>query len=465
MMQLTQITFGDLVSKTKIALRRKSPFFSYLIEYLKIYEDKNVPTAGINKTGKMLVNPDFINGLAQDNQTRALYFEGIFIHEVMHLAMKHLDRALYRNYKVHGKNRSFELWNVACDIVINNIVLQNGFQLPEGALIPSNNSITLFNGTVVINDISEKSAEDVYEELRRGIEEGIENGSIKEGEGDGEGTPGDISIDQDSPEGSDHSRWGEDDGEGDEEGEGTPKSGKGNKSGKGKAKGKMPDASDLEKIDWDDVMAKAHTFAKQQGNLPAGIEVEYHTIHKARIKWNGILKKEVAKSIPFDLSYAKPNKHYLWMNDIYMPSTTGESVSILAAIDTSGSISQKELSDFISELVGIARAYRGQVEFRILTHDVEVHDDIFISNQKGAKAVQNIKLHGGGGTSHIPLYEYIEMKGYAKKTKLLISFTDGYSSFPENTKVKSIFVLGGYHCGKGNMPKWSNKVLELEPPR
>ena len=449
---LKELSFEDMISKTKIALRKMSPFFSYLVEHLRIKETKEVPTAGVDKKSNLYVNPDFVKSLGSDNNTRAQMFMGVFVHEVMHLALKHPDRCSLREATVSGKNaRDAKLFNIATDIVINNILVQNGFSLPSEGLIPSDDSITVF-GKITITNISEKCAEDIYEELKTELQKCIKDGSIKTQKGSGG-----MDLDMDIPAPSNHDKWEEGDGEGEGSEEGEKKEGKGKgKSSKGDG---VPETKD---VDWGDALAKANTFAKMQGHSPLGLGVEYHSIHKAKIKWNNILKKEVSRSIPFDMSYAKPNKHYLWMNDIYMPTTTGESVKVLASIDTSGSISEKELSDFISELIGISRTYRGQVEFRVLSHDTIVHDDIFIGNAKGEKALKDMKLHGGGGTDHNQLYDYIIEKGYAKETKLLISFTDGYSSFPEHNKIKTVFVLSGGHCGKETMPSWSHKVLTLD---
>jgi predicted metal-dependent peptidase len=448
---LKELSFEDMISKTKIGLRKLSPFFSYLVENLRIKETKEVPTAGVDNKSNMYINPDFIKSLGSDNNTRAQYFMGVFVHEVMHLALRHPDRCKYREVTISGKNaRDVKLFNIATDIVINNILVLNGFLLPSEGLIPADDSIIVF-GKIKIDTISEKSAEDIYEELKTELQKGVKDGSIKTQKGSGG-----IDLDMDIPAPSNHDKW--DKGEDESEGEGSGseyKEGESNKKGK-PTKGDGVPKTPPKDVDWGDVLAKANTFSKMQGHEPLGIGVEYHTIHKAKIKWNNILKKEVARSIPFDMTYAKPNRHYLWMNDIYMPTTTGESVKVLASIDTSGSISEKELSDFVSELIGISRTYRGQVEFRVLSHDTIVHDDILITNAKGEKALRNMKLHGGGGTDHNHLYDYIKEKGYARETKLLISFTDGYSSYPKVQKVKTVFVLSGGHCGKSAMPQSSD---------
>ena len=137
---------------------------------------------------------------------------------------------------------------------------------------------------------------------------------------------------------------------------------------------------------------------------------------------------------------------------------TGESTKVICSIDTSGSISPHELGQYVSEMLGLARSF-ANVEMRVLTHDVEVHDDIPIRNGDVNK-IKRIKVHGGGGTSHRPLFDYIEQRKNQWDTKLLISFTDGYSDFPEKRPdVDTIFVLAGSHVPKENMPKWADVIV------
>jgi predicted metal-dependent peptidase len=55
-------------------------------------------------------------------------------------------------------------------------------------------------------------------------------------------------------------------------------------------------------------------------------------------------------------TWRRPSKRFLGQ-DIYMPSTVGESMGdLVVAIDTSGSIGSKELQVFLSEVVSVCSA-------------------------------------------------------------------------------------------------------------
>lgn len=138
---------------------------------------------------------------------------------------------------------------------------------------------------------------------------------------------------------------------------------------------------------------------------------------------------------------SRPNKKSR-CSGYFMPDYLRESIKVLVAVDTSGSIGDKERTDFISEIAGMAKAFRSQIEMIFLTHDTEVHDDIRMENGKIAK-IQEMKFHGGGGTSHEPVMDYIEKKH--RDTKLAVFLTDGYSDLNdfnmEKFRFNKIFVI------------------------
>jgi predicted metal-dependent peptidase len=110
-----------------------------------------------------------------------------------------------------------------------------------------------------------------------------------------------------------------------------------------------------------------------------------------------------------------------------MPSYTGFNAGhIVVAVDTSGSISEKELTVFLSELQQILDMSK-PIRCTVLAIDADVHDvtelmpdDSLIDNMP--------PLKGGGGTSFVPAFEWCTREGIEPAT--LIYFTDMYGSFP-----------------------------------
>ena len=224
-----------------------------------------------------------------------------------------------------------------------------------------------------------------------------------------------------------------------------------------KSEGEVSQSGSGEK-DWKRILAEAQTLAQQRGTMPMGMEREINQIHKSKINWKHFLQKAIRNSVPMDYTWSKPNKKYIG-EGVYLPSTYGETVKVLFGIDTSGSQSQDDLTDSVSEMHSISKMYSG-IEFRAMTFDTKVHEDIHIYNGN-VKKLKELKMKGGGGSDSADLYDIIKKKGYNRNTKLLIFFTDGYMGFPKVLTIPTIIVLTKNHCPKNQLPT-KNVVAVVE---
>jgi predicted metal-dependent peptidase len=415
----------NIISKAKWGALNKYPFFAYLLDACVIKLDEKIQTAGVDAGKNMYINPKWITSLNHEQVV------GVLAHEVMHKALEHFLRMPIEKFSAMAGTHS--LANIAQDIVINNMLLNNGMSLPSIGILPSNNEVEACG--VKVENINKKSSEEIYYELLNNMKQqeqtsgGKKSGGKKQKSKDGKSSGNEsVSFDEHI--------YSKDEKEKSESGESKESSEK----------------------DWGKLLNEAAVYARHCGTLPAGMDEIMNAINKPQIKWKSYLRKVVAANIPRDYSWKRPNKKYIWQ-ECYMPSSQGDSISVVVSFDTSASVSKEELDQYISEVVSISKSY-SSIDFRILTHDVAVHDDIQVkdSNKKILKA---LAVHGRGGTSHIPLYEYIKEKRY-NKVKLLISFTDGYSDYPEKPSIPTIFVLSGNHLAKDRMPSWALKVLTLE---
>jgi predicted metal-dependent peptidase len=429
----------DKLSKAKIRLHKEYPFFSYLVEHLRIQEDTNnrlsSKTMGVDEKGRLYYDKAFVDKIGEGTGAQLL---AVLAHEVMHPAFRHFTRQGHRHVQVNGQ----ELFNVACDVSVNHIIVEEGLELPSLGIIPKDGKVTVYG--ITVENIGDKMAEEIYEELLAGCLEQVKQGKMKQVGGPN----GDMTNGGKSAGGfDDHLKSGDDDGDGE---------GKGDKEGEEDGSGQGDDDAGIPSGDWIKIVAEAMEHAKRIGKLPAGMQRQYDELHKSKLNWRAIIRRTVASKIPFDYSYVRPSRRYI-VHDLYLPVVVGEKIKVICSIDTSGSISEKELSSFISEMIGISRSF-SFVEFVILTHDVEVHDDITIADNTIRK-LRSIKVHGGGGTSHKPLFKYIKKNRKKWNTKLLVSFTDGYSDFPDKPDgTETIFVLGGSHAPRESMPKWAKTI-------
>jgi predicted metal-dependent peptidase len=95
---------------------------------------------------------------------------------------------------------------------------------------------------------------------------------------------------------------------------------------------------------------------------------------------------------------------------------------IAIAIDTSGSITDVDMNEFLTRIYYIAKMWKNSI--RILIGDCEVYTNILIRQPRD---VLQLKIEGGGGTSSKPFFEQLRRTPPC----LLIFFTDLYTDYPD----------------------------------
>ncbi len=369
----------EKIKRARIQLQDNNPFFSYLTHHLKITESEEIPTAAVDPHGRLKYNSEWIDELDEGEVT------GVLAHEVLHVALEHLIRRGSRQHK---------LWNIAVDIVVNNMVLDNGFEIPSDEEVGE---------AVVDRDRSGDSAEEIYADLLDDAKQ--VNVSIKDGDGE---NGFDVHI----------------------EGE---------------------DISDEEKKEikeeWKDKLSNAAQRAKMKGNAPAGMERIVDTYLNSSYDWKSLLNKYVTNNIIQDFTWKRPNKKSDAFG-FYMPDVRKEKLDVIVAIDTSGSIGQKMLNSFASEMIGINNSFN-QVEMTVIVADAEVQETYTLKGNE--EEIRNMSFSGGGGTSHVPVFRWAEEN--VDNARVMIAFTDGYTEFPSDTTIdNTIWCVPEYGANEEHFP-------------
>ena len=107
----------DLLIKAKSQLTLKHPYFGMLASRLKHESSENITTYASNGK-RFLYNPGF---MGQRNIDEIMF---ILTNCVMHHVLSHQQRRL---------NRRGSLWQLATDYAINNMLHENGLDIPQGA--------------------------------------------------------------------------------------------------------------------------------------------------------------------------------------------------------------------------------------------------------------------------------------------------------------------------------------------
>lgn len=183
------------------------------------------------------------------------------------------------------------------------------------------------------------------------------------------------------------------------------------------------DHDELKKIndDIDRALREGGMLAgRMGGKLPRAIT----DMLTPKVDWRHELREFVSSSTRGndEFTWRRMNKRQM-VNDIYLPSVENESIGeVVVAIDTSGSIGEKELNEFASELASICELVEPEL-VRVIWWDAEVHgEQIFTDNYANIGAM--LKPLGGGGTRVTSVNDYINKKKITADCVMI--FTDGY---------------------------------------
>jgi predicted metal-dependent peptidase len=339
-----------------------------------VVDDPNVPTACTNGRDEMY-GRGFVNEL-NDAQLRFLV-----LHEVYHKLFKHMTTWH------HLFKQDAQLANMACDYVINLKIVddnKDGFATMTGILE---------GGCYDRKYVGMDSAQ-VYNLLREDQDgQGSEQG---EGDGDGDGGQGSGSLHNGQQPFDEHDWEGAQELTADEQRE----------------------------------LARELDEAVRQGALAAGKmgsggDLGLHELLQPQINWRDTLREFITSTCAgSDYStYSRPNRRYL-SSGIYMPSGISEQVGeLVLAIDTSGSIGQRELNAFLTEVKEICDTVRPD-GVRLLYWDTKVCRDEKYDVHELDDLVQSTKPTGGGGTDVTCVTDYLRDNSINAQAAIVL--TDGH---------------------------------------
>ena len=176
------------------------------------------------------------------------------------------------------------------------------------------------------------------------------------------------------------------------------------------------------------VVASAAAAAKAQGRLPANLERFVDQLLNPKVDWAVLLRKAFNRVAGRDsYTYTRPHRRKLEETGIYLPSPTGFAAGVTVFVgDTSGSMSEREYIQALSECDKIISDCRPE-EVILIGCDAQVNS-VYHLYEGDSLADNPPKLGGGGGTSFVPPFEWLEERGITPAC--LVYFTDMYGNFP-----------------------------------
>jgi len=166
--------------------------------------------------------------------------------------------------------------------------------------------------------------------------------------------------------------------------------------------------------------------AQQKAGVGAGgINRELTDLMEPKINWREVLREFVKATCHAKdaSSWRRVNRRFL-STGIYMPSLIGEKVGhLVIAIDTSGSIGNEAMAEFLSEVKGIAEEVNPDtVDLIYWDSAVAGHEEY--AGGEVANIIQSTKPRGGGGTSPSCVSKYLKEKNIVPEC--IVVLTDGY---------------------------------------
>ena len=379
----------DRVIVARVGLLLRHPFFGNMATRLRVQNcDDWCPTAATDGRN-LYYNTQFFNALSNKE------IEFVIAHEIMHCVFDHLSRR---------EDRDPTLYNIAADYIVNNLLVRDKIgELPK--LVPCFQDYK-YNGWT-----SEEVYDDLYEEAEKNGKEFLEE-------------LGEL-LDE-------HVDW---ENEGDQEGEG-------NQDGKNKRP--VYSKEELKRIR-DEIKEATINAANGAGagNVPAEVQRMIKELVEPKMNWREIIRQQIQSTIRNDFTFSRPSRKG-WHTGAVLPGQNfDESIDLCIGLDVSGSISNDQLQDFLSEIKGIMDEYK-DYNIKIWCFDTEVTgEDDFSADD--SRSLLDYEITGGGGTDFDANWTY--MKAQDITPKKFIMFTDGYpwGSWGDDSYCDTIFVIHSNH--------------------
>lgn len=193
------------------------------------------------------------------------------------------------------------------------------------------------------------------------------------------------------------------------------------------------------------------------GSIPAGMNLIVSNIAKPQVDWRTALHDFLLHRSGCQLTWSRINRRYL-AQGLYLPGRQGKALSLMLAIDTSGS-TQRQLPVFIAELQALLTCVE-HVEIHLIECDADIHRERVINHVQelqeiGSDNGDGLTLRGGGGTDFRPVFE----RANDVKPECLLFFTDGYGSTPE---IAPNFPVMWVITEDGKVPVSWGQIVRLE---
>lgn len=414
-------TVHNKLTKARTQLILDSPFLGNLVLRLPLIAADSWCKTSATDAKNFYYNPEFINSL-NNHQVKF-----VLIHEALHCALTHFARR---------GNRAKHKWDLACDFAINPLLVKEGFHPPIDVSI-----FRQYEGMI---------AEEIYPMIDDNLDQGPMDQHLYDDQVNDNTKQFDAEMREDVLQ--------------KQQNKSEKQSCKNNQNDqKGSVQlAKQPaalQADEVEKLatQWQKNLASSAQLAQQAGKLDGEFVKLIDFFLQPQVSWQSLLAQYMSTFARDDFSYARPsrrsrstlNSDPLGENAI-LPSLKSHQIDIGIAIDTSGSISQKEVDEFVSEVGAIKANLRASITLFACDEKLAEHCPWHFEAWNELQFPAS--LGGGKGTNFNPVFDYIEAQDSIYD--VLIYFTDAKGIFPE---VEPNYPVMWLVKGKQRIP-WGTRI-------
>lgn len=177
------------------------------------------------------------------------------------------------------------------------------------------------------------------------------------------------------------------------------------------------------------------------GKVPAGIARLIRDFTEPKMDWRELLRMNIQSILKSNFSFSRPNRKSQHCGAVLPGMMNEETIDIAVGIDMSGSISDAQGKDFLSEVKGIMDEYK-DFKIDIWCFDTEVYNYQQFT-MDSADDITSYECKGGGGTDFMANWEF--MKEHSIEPKKFIMFTDGYpcGDWGDEDYCDTLFIIHG----------------------
>ena len=384
------------IAKFRMMLLGKMPFYGDVVSRLPFRPNDRIPTARTDG-GCIEYNPAFFKKLSEGER----HF--VLMHEILHVILFHCSRM---------RERDPGLWNTAADMVVNSIVAGMIPAFEERHIPLKKPSVGIFAAVT-----GTETAENVYERLKKDNPASGNTKTVLVRENfwsrkpQKVKVPGDLTL---PPEGT------------------------------GEAEDLVEGMRRIGEEELREIIRQAAIQCRSAGDTAFVPNEVLRLIESKRLSWKELLQDYLSEAQSEEASYLSPERKYLHRG-LILPGYGKEDTQIeeiWAFVDSSGSIGQDAMMQFLTQLWRISKEF--SCTMHIAYWNTEVSD--VYRNIRRKEDILNCKPMHSGGTDINCVYRW--MKDNKINPEIMLILTDGYYGNPDPQSAKkyrgkTIQVLSG----------------------